>query len=118
MKINGVYLSYDIYDKKQMEAVQNGCKSIADAYLKIKDGSELSENEKEDIICEIYAFFSDVFGDDKTIEILGENANLTECICACADFMRQSDDVMSKIRNSAEAASNRKSKRAAVHRRK
>lgn len=99
MKINGVYLSYDIYDAKQMKAVKNGGESIAEAYNTLKDGAAITEPEKERMIAEVYAFFGDVFGDDKAVEVLGESANLTECICACADFMEQANIVKNKIMN-------------------
>lgn len=118
MKINGVYLSYDIYNKEQMKAVQDGSESVAKAYQAVRGSDELSEAEKENLISEVYAFFGDVFGDDKAIEVLGENANLTECVCACADFMVQSNEIASRIRNSAAVIGNRQTRRAAVHKRK
>lgn len=118
MRINGVYLNYDIYDKEQMKAVQNGGESVAKAYKSIRDGEELSENDKENLISEVYAFFSDVFGDNKAIEVLGENANLTECVCACADFMQQSNEIASKIKNSAVISGNRQARRATVHKKR
>ena len=118
MRINGVYLSYDIYDRKQMEAVKNGGESIAKAYESVRNGEELSENDKEKLIAEVYAFFGDVFSDDKAIEVLGENANLTECICACADFIQQSNDVKDKITGNSVINGNRQMRRATVHKRK
>lgn len=118
MKINGIYLSYDIYNKEQMKAVQDGGEALARAYKAVRDGAELSKTEKENIISEVYAFFGDVFGDEKAIEVLGENANLTECVCACADFMQQSNEIVSRINNSVAALGNRQMRRAAVHKRK
>ena len=118
MKINGVYLSYDIYNKEQMKAVQSGCEVVAKAYQNIRDSEEVSETDKENIIAEVYAFFGDVFGDEKACEVLGENANLTECVCACADFMQQSNEIASRINNSAAALGNRQMRRAAIRKRK
>ena len=118
MKINGVYLSYDIYNKEQMKAVQDGSESVAKAYQAVRGSDELSEAEKENLISEVYAFFADIFGDDKAIEVLGENANLTECVCASADFMAQSNEIVSRVKNLSAITANRQTRRAAVHKRK
>ena len=118
MKINGVYLSYDIYDKEQMKAAKEGTESFLNACNSVGNVSESTLSEKENLIAEIYAFFGNVFGDDKAFEVLGENANLTECMCAYADFVTQTNDILKRASEITALNANRQTRRAAVHKRK
>lgn len=117
MRINGVYLDYDIYNKEQVEAVQKGGAKLAELRNRLKDIENLSEIEKNDIKSEIYTFFCDVFDDEKAFEIFGESYNLTDCVIASAQFMKQSTEINETISDAITIA-NRKSRRATVHKRK
>ena len=119
MKINDVYLNYDFYNKEQVKSAQESIESIAKSCRSVEKVDEPTESEKENLIAEIYAFFGNVFGDDKAIEVLGENANLTECMCAYADFMKQNNDIINRMSGiSSGINANRQTRRAAVHKRK
>lgn len=93
MKINGVRLNYDIYNKAQVKALQRGMQAIANA----SQSTESEEVKNENIKTEIYFLFTDVFGEETTQELLGTDPTLTDCMCAFMDFYEQYEDINRKF---------------------
>lgn len=112
MKINGVKLNYDIYNKDQVKAIQRGLQAISNA----EKSNESEEVKNENIKTEIYFFFSDVFGEEAAQEVFGFDPTLTDCTCAFIDFFEQYEEINKKFEKFTKFVDSKSTKSAIVRR--
>lgn len=93
MKINGVRLNYDIYNKDQVKAIQRGMQAISN----VEKSTDSEEVKNENLITEVYFFFADVFDEESAQGILGDSPTLTDCVCAFMDFYEQYEETNRKF---------------------
>lgn len=108
MKINDVRLDFDFYNKSQIEKVKRGLKAIS----AIENTTTNEESKNEELRCEIYMFFVDVFDEDTTEDIFGTcDPNISECLEAFIDFYQQYESLAQKFEIFSEIVKKKKNKK-------